>query len=355
MRTKLVEVHHYLDLEYRGTQGLYDKNPPNNDLVPTVSALNASPFVSISYLGIEKMLLFLISTGKEQGRQIGRKARSSTRHSLKPLFQRLPKKERDILSTRYRSAWSLFNKGCYNFNLHSGDPEEERELSKKFNDQHEEYISQFSTLDKFFAVSGDGYNKWRYFLVDPKSQSESTMEAPKIPSVNVDLMLEVWRSLVWLSACWLKEAGEETGPTINTMPIEIFLNEYIMGHFYRTAQDNDEWQAATQDDNYDVRFRDLHDWFRERPSVSATGVPLLISGLELLNFNAGKTPSLPGACGLLKRVLTNAADKGLRTPLHASQERLSDIRVFHQRIGFSGLEWDSEKREFNSLARKILE
>ncbi len=187
MRKTLFSKQRNLYFTHTGAQKQYDTAPPMQDLIPAVSYANARSFIVEYYLGIEENLRFLINLAKQQGRN-SKKVTSG--HNLEPLFYCLPSEDRKLLSARYRTYWSLQSRACYSTPLPGEDNEElERKLSDRFNQNYEESMKKFCTLDKFLQTCGDGYNKWRYWPLETKQ------EDPQLPHVNLDLMLEVWRSL----------------------------------------------------------------------------------------------------------------------------------------------------------------
>ena len=291
------------------------------------------------------MSQILINLAYTQGRRSS--ARASRGHDLYPLFLDLPCEDRAVLRTRYRVFWSLYNRACY-----SGIPgitfdydceDLERKLIARRNRDYERFMFEFKTLDKLLTVSGKGYNQWRYFVLKSKSQNP-LLEPEKMPKTPLDLMLELWRALTWLSALRIQEfSGVPAMSSSNEQPLDGFLNDYMMNHVYRGLED--EWSDYTQQcDN--AEFRELWYWFRERPHVTDSDTPLLVSGLELFNARAGWLDSVTEASSDLEKFLMEPKRKIVT---RQQTSRLFDIHLLHRRIVSEGLTWHSMSREFRHL------
>ena len=343
MRSDIPAKQRHLYFAYKSTQTRYDRTPPESDTVPYVAALNARPFVNECYLGIEETLRYLILLGKEQGRDVQKAPKG---HDLGRLFCCLSDEDQDAMRRRFRSFWTLYRKAVHEaYPILNENKEEFRELSKSVNKRYEAHMMKFRDLDKFFHVCGNGYGQWRFFIMQ-SDPDEDSMSRPKVPDMHLDLMLEVWRGLVWLSAIHLRDVEDAGWACIVTEPINVYLDQYIRGHVYRRAERDNAWQRASQHDD-EIDFVDLRNWFLNRPSVVRSRTPWLLSGLELLNYTGKKTKSLNGASGLLKQVLVRAANSEVNS--HVIADRSSDIILLHGRIIAEGLSWNTTTREFEPM------
>ena len=202
---------HRVSYAYRNTERQYEESPPNADLVPVAEAINAWTLICGCYMGIEQTMKLLI--------QMDGGTREKT-HDLALLYSKLDASKRDVVNTIYRVYRSLHN-------FDAGD-------------------IPLETADEFIRHIGKGYTAWRYIL---------TESPEKVPRVHLGSMLETWRALVDLVN--LRVSGDNSYRTVAT----ILEQDYIMGRVYRDAEMDDEWQAATQDENRGVEFRELFEWF----------------------------------------------------------------------------------------------
>ena len=176
------------------------------------------------------------------------------------------------------------------------------------------------TADEFIQHVGKGYVAWRYILV----------ENPDVPKMHLGLMLETWRALVDLVEHHIYDATKYR-------TLADHLEEYIMTGVFRDAYSDNEWQAASQDENSDVKFSEICDWLRHKGRA-------LEAGIDLFNHHARGTGNSVKASPLLRRVLLRAADKAVRDPLPT--RRRADIAMFHRRIRVGGLAWNADKGVF---------
>ena len=283
---------HLVKYAYDNTQRQYDEYPPKGDTVPIAAAINAWTLICGCYMGIEqtmKLLIQMRGSTPEQTRALG--------HDLVNLYSSLDPSERDVVADYYRVYRSLHNFDTDGISL--------------------------ETADEFIQYVGKGYVVWRYILIeDPEDPN-------KLPKMHLGLMLETWRALADL-------AGHHvSGHRCRTL--EGYLEDYIIKEVFHDAEMDAEWQAATQDENSNVEFREIHDWF-------VKGRHPLEAGIDLFNHLALGTGDSIEASTLLRQVLLRAADKALGDPFPT--HRRADIAMFHQRIRGGGLAWNADKRVF---------
>ena len=279
------------------TQRQYDEHPPNDDMVPVASAINAWTLISGCYMGIEQTLKLLIRM------RDGTPART---HNLEKLYSSLDPSERKVVATYYRVYRSL-----HNFDPGSID---------------------LDTANGFIQYIGKGYTAWRYILVETPEN---------VPKMHLGLMLETWRALSDLVQHRICDAGDQTqgGPGHKYWTLADHLEDYIMTVF-RAAYSDNEWQAASQDENSDVEFSETCDWLYHK------GRPLE-AGIDLFDHHVRGTGDSIQASPLLRRVLLRAADKAFSGPLPTG--RRADIAMFHHRIRNGGLAWNSDQGVFEQL------
>ncbi|MCY3790759.1 MAG: hypothetical protein OXH63_18430 [Gemmatimonadetes bacterium] len=275
---------------YKNTQRQFDEHPPNDDLVAVAAAINAWTLICGCYMGIEQTMKLLIRM---------RDKTPAKTHDLESLYSSLDPTERDLVATYYRVYRSLHNFDSGNIAL--------------------------DTAKEFIEYIGNGYVAWRYILVE---------NPEKVPKICLGLMLETWRALVDLVN--LRVSNGTSYRTVAT----ILEQDYIMGMVYRDAESDDEWQAASQDENSGVEFKELFDWFQRKGRF-------LQGGIDLFSHHARGTGDSMQASPVLRRVLLRAAEKAVGGPLPT--RRRADIAMFHHRIRNDGLTWNSDKGVFEHL------
>ena len=178
------------------------------------------------------------------------------------------------------------------------------------------------TADEFIQHVGNGYVAWRYILVEnPKT----------VPKMHLGLMLETWRALTDLVNHHV--SGHEC------RTLAVYLGDYIVQGVFHDAQMDEDWQAASQDENSDVEFSEIRDWLHHKGGA-------LEAGIDLFNHHARGTWNSLEASPLLRKVLLRAADKAVLDPLPT--HRRADIDMFHRRIRVGGLTWNADKGVFES-------
>ena len=199
---------HRVDYALRTTQLQYDKCPPKADLFFIAEGINAWPFICSCYMGIEQTMKLLIRMRDGAPEQLLRNT-----HNLECLYALLHSSEQDVVASYYRVYRSLHN-------FDSGS-------------------IALETADDFIQQIGDGYIKWRYILV----------ENPEPPKTHVGLMLETWRALAHLAVhrVW--------GRRYHTLAH--YLGGYIEQNVFRVAETDKSWEAAIQDGNSGVEFREF--------------------------------------------------------------------------------------------------
>ena len=278
---------------YEQTELHYDKNPPNGDIVPVAAAINAWTLICGCYMGIEqtmKLLIYMRRGSKERTRELDT-------HDLNKLYSLLDESERRVVADYYRIYRSLHN-------FDSGD-------------------IALDTADQFIQYIGNGYTSWRYILVE---------DPVEVPKVHIGLMLETWRALVAAAEHHVRGKHYET--------LAYLLGEYIELRVIRVAEMDDDWQAASQDENSNTNFRDIRDWIHQ-------GGGALKVGIDLFKLPAhGRWQSLE-ASPLLRQVLCRAVTEGVGAP-GTYKARRTDIAMFHNRITSDGLAWNADQRAFVS-------
>ena len=284
---------------YEQTQRQFDDHPPNNDVAPIATAINAWTFICGCYMGIEqtmKLLIRMRGTTTE-------KALRSLSHDLVCLYKLLDPSERKVVADYYRVYRSLHN-------LDTGD-------------------ITIETAEEFIRHIGGGYEAWRYILV----------ENQEVPKMHLGMMLETWRALADL----VEHRVQDHNYPYRTVADD--LEDYIDGVF-NDAEMTDEWQAASLDENSSVKFSEIREWIEHKGGV-------LKAGIDLFNHHARGTGNSIKASPLLRQVLLRAADKAMSGPLPPS--RRADIAMFHSRIHSrihdGGLAWNADKKVFEPLRR----
>ena len=272
---------------YCNTQCEYDERPPRDDLVPVAAAINAWTLICGCYMGIEQTMKLLIRM---------RGGTPAKTHDLDNLYSSIESSERDLVASYYHVYRSLHNFDSGNIAL--------------------------DTANEFIEYISKGYGAWRYILVE---------NPERVPKIYVGLMLETWRALVDLV-----DFRGSNGTSYRTVAT-ILGQDYIMERVYRDAESDEEWQAASQDENSGVRFRELLDWFylKRKP---------LEGGIDLFTNHARRTGDSIQGSPVLRRVLLRAAEKAVEEPLPI--RRRADIDMFHHRIRNGGLAWNSERGVF---------
>ena len=273
---------------YYNTQREYDEHPPKNDMVPVAGAINAWSLICGCYMGIEQTMKLLIRM---------RGGNPPCIHDLERLYSLLDPSDHGLVNTYYRVYRSLHNFDSGNIAL--------------------------DTAEDFIKHIGKGYVVWRYILVENK-------EVP--PKIHLGLMLETWRALVDLVN--LRSNNNTPCRTVD----KIIEQNYIMD-ICRDAGSDDEWQAISQDENSDVKFRELYDWFCLKGRF-------LEGGIDLFTHHARGTGDSIQASPVLRRVLLRAAEKAVGS---LPTSRRSDIAMFHQRIRSGGLGWNSDRGVFETV------
>ena len=129
----------------------YHEHPTQPDLIAEFEAIVAWGIITCSYSGVEQAIKCLlqmrgISTGKKSGRH---------HHSIGKLFRELAPEEQNVL----RHSYAIYR------SLHSYIPPE--------------------TADAFLDAIDNGYEIWRYFLLEGK----------RPPTTHPGAMLEIWSAL----------------------------------------------------------------------------------------------------------------------------------------------------------------
>ena len=140
---------------------LYQKNPIDDDMVPSYLALKAWPFIVSAYSGVEQATKILLRMS-----DIGYPNTGKAGHRLDLLFNKLPPSERGAVQTSYTVYQSLH---AY-INTVTSDA----------------FLKSISV-----GFGSTGYDDWRYLLMDYESDYAQT----KVPLNHVGAMLEIWAAL----------------------------------------------------------------------------------------------------------------------------------------------------------------
>lgn len=280
-----------LTYAYKQTERHYDEYPPNDDIVPIAAAINAWTLICGCYMGIEQTMKLLIMM--RMG--IKKLSREHRIHDLNKLYSLLDESERLVVAAYYRVYRSLHN-------FDAGD-------------------LTLETADDFIEYIGEGYNAWRYILV------ESTEVIPKL---HLGLMIEIWRALT-----------DVVRHRVNGMRYTT-LADVLAGYFrmsvIRAAEMDDDWQAASQDEKSGICFGGIRDWVGRNGGYLRAGTMLFDRRKRESLFSSNDSP-------VLRKVLVRAADNSVRSPI-ALNARKADIATFHQRICNGGLAWNAERGVF---------
>ncbi len=253
----------HVSYAYDNTQRQYDEHPPNDDMVPIAAAINAWTLICGCYMGIEQTMKLLIRMRGGVSERILKNT-----HNLECLYSLLDPSEWDVVAAYYRVYRSLHNFDTGNTAL--------------------------ETAEEFIQYVGKGYVVWRYIL------SEDPEATNKLPKMHLGLMLETWRALADLV-----QHHVVCGYKYRTL--ENYLEDYIVQGVFRDAEMDDEWQAASQDENSNIEFSEICDWLHHKGTA-------LEAGIDLFNHHAQGTGNSVEASPLLRQVLLRAADKALGDP-----------------------------------------
>ena len=187
------------------------------------------------------------------------------------------------------------------------------------------------TADEFIRHMGNGYVAWRYIL---------TEDNKRMPKVHLGMMLETWRALADL----VQHSISDDKYPFQT--VADFLEGYIIKEVFHDAEMDEEWQAASQDENSGVEFIEIRDWFSK-------GRHPLEAGIELFTHLSQGTGDSIEASPQLRQVLLRAADKAVQAARNLRPTyRREDIAMFRHRINNDGLAWNVDKRVFESCPAK---
>ena len=275
------------------TQRLYDKHPPNDQLVPQIlAAINMWPLICGCYMGIEQALKLLI-------RRRNPKTKPERTHDLECLYEMLQPSERDMVAKYYRVYRSLYN-------FDSGS-------------------IPIDTADAFISHIGTGYEAWRYILVEDHAD---------IPKMHLGLMLEIWRALTELA--WPP-----------SKPLDTRMEIYFRMEVFDKAEQDEAWQLAVNEDPSEVAFSDIRDWVLRQQGG------YLNAGIRLFGDLAKNTWSSDTASSKLREVLFRTACDAvgrLRLPIGQTEEQQvwsrQDIATLLSAIHNAGLDWDKANEVF---------
>ena len=150
----------------------YHEDPLPPDLIPEYDAIQHWPYITSVYSGIEQAIKCLLQIS---GQTIDRSLRH---HKIGALFRTLPQQDQGIIRHYYAPFQSLHN-----------------------------YIPH-TTADEFLDAIDDGYQTWRYFL----------LEGTPPPRTHSGAMLETWTAL-----CDILQAKTYTNHGNNTVKDRIYF------------------------------------------------------------------------------------------------------------------------------------
>ena len=306
---------------YKQAESHYDKYPPRDDIVPIAAAINAWTLICGCYMGIEQAMKLLILM-RRGIKKVPPDLRKGNGHDLNKLYSLLDDSERLVVANYYKVYRSLHNFDSGSVSL--------------------------DTADQFIQHIGNGYTAWRYILIEDSSA---------VRTVHIGLLLELWRALADIAMHHVHGKNYET--------LEHLLSEYIQQGVIVVAEQDDDWQTASQDENSNTAFGEIREWFRQNGGVLKAGTDLLIHHAQ------GSWHSLE-ASPLLRQVLFRAAERAVRAAetdranrskwrnidIYPAGEvayfenpatykaRRTDIDMFHDRIKGSGLTWIADKGVF---------
>ena len=281
---------------YENTQRQYNEHPPNYDVVPIATAINFWTLVCGCYMGIEQTMKLLIRMRRRKPKM------GCSGHDLVEGYGQLDPSDRSLVSDYF---------GVYR-SLHNFDTDG----------------IALETADEFIQYVGKGYVVWRYIL------TEAPKDPNKVPKMHLGLMLETWRALADLVE------HQVSGLNYPYQTVAGYLENYIIKEVFHDAEMDEEWQAASLDENSGVEFREIGVWLHHKGRA-------LEAGIDLFKHHAQGTGDSIEASPLLRRVLLRAADKAVlavRNP-HPTHRR-ADIAMFHQRIRGGGLAWNEDIKVF---------
>ena len=280
---------------YDNTQRQFDEHPPKNDNAPIAAAINGWTLICGCYMGIEQTMKCLI---------LMRDGCLVRTHDLGNLFLSLDPSERDVVATYYRVYRSLHNFDTGSIALETAC----------------EFIQYIGKVGKDKGKVGKGYEAWRYILIEDHKE---------MPKMHLGMMLEIWRALAYLVG------HRVSGRNYPYRTVDGYLEDYIEGVF-RDAQRDEDWQAASLDENTGVNFSEICDWLHHKGRA-------LEAGIDLFTHRARGSENSIEASPLLRQVLLRAADKAVFDP---PTHRRADIVRFHHRICGDGLTWNATKGVF---------
>ncbi|MDD9995327.1 MAG: hypothetical protein OXS35_06220 [Dehalococcoidia bacterium] len=299
----------------------YDKHPPNSDAVPIAEAINAWTLISGCYMGIEQTMKLLIMM-RMGVKRVPPNFRKGNGHDLGKLYSLLDDSERLVVDNYYKVYRSIHNFDSDTVSL--------------------------DTAEQFIQHIGNGYVAWRYILIEDSSA---------VPKIHIGLLLELWRALADIAMHHVHGKNYET--------LAHILDEYIQQSVIVVAEQDDDWQAASQDENSNTNFGEIRQWFLQNGGV-------LKAGIHLFEHRARGSSHSSETSPLLQKVLFRAADRAMREAeidranRSAWQNidayppgqvvyfqnsanykaRRTDIDMFHDRIKGSGLTWNADKGVF---------
>ncbi len=256
----------------------FHEDPLHRDWIAEYDAIQHWELITITYSGIEQAMKCLLEMrGKTY-------PRGTEGHKIGKLFHELASEEQAFVSHYYSVYKSLHD-----------------------------YIPP-DTAEDFLKCIGNGYTKWRYFLLD----------GPPMPTTNTGAMLETWAALVGkLTAKAFTNHGPYT--------VKHRLHDQLFQRVQVASAGGDESQRRY--------VRDLIDIFNAQPQA---GVINYCSDLIRRAATGGR----------LSRHENTTASALTQFSTNSTQDRSfadKDYRYFIQRAQTADILWDQDTKRFTSL------
>ena len=265
----------------------YHGHPVYPDIFVETEAVSAWKIITLSYSGIEQTMKCLL---KMQDAFIDRPHRrgGDRHHDIGKLFRRLTSDEQRILHVSYTSYRSLHD-----------------------------YIP-LQTVDSFLEAIDDGYQKWRYFLLD----------GDRPPTTHCGAMLEVWSSL-----SDILKAKVFTKHGLCTVERRIYdlLDQWVV---------RDAWDEHTHPYACKCEIEDVNRWIQSYDNN------FINACADLFHHHANDAIHLLEVSPSILPVLRTGVDIAER---HKNSDQ--DFAYFLQRIKANNLTWNPLENRFENVSQ----
>ena len=267
----------------------YQNNPIQPDFSAEYEAIAAWSSVTCSYSGVEQAMKCLLQM---QGTYIDKPLRKGghRHHDIGKLFKDLAPEEQEVVRVSYRICRSLHN-----------------------------YIP-LETVDCFLDGIDEGYQAWRYFLLDGRKPEEW-------PKTHPGAMLEIWSAL---SDIICARVFQNHGLHTVKRRIEFYLNN-------KTKRD--AWFKHINSGIGECEIKDLNRWFQRHDNIK---------------INAYADLFYRHAINKLDRVnVLPSTMQVLRTMVDIVQQRKNDndFTYFLHRAQTRGIAWNPNDKCFETASR----